>query len=101
MSLRPSFDSLHTDLHGLLLLMLRASSAATDMLARARECMICPISYDILTDPVICSDGFSFQRGDIERWLRESRVSPMTGAALANTTLISNHSLKSIIESLT
>jgi hypothetical protein len=63
--------------------------------------MICPISFEIMTDPVICSDGHSYERVFIEEWLQESEVSPMTGAPLLNTTLIPNHSLKSLINSLT
>jgi serine/threonine-protein kinase CTR1 len=100
-SLRPTFDSLHTELHRLKVLAQQTRDDTSDVLSRAEGCMICPISYDIMSDPVICSDGFSYERSSIEVWLQESSVSPMTGARLANNALIPNHSLKSLITSLT
>lgn len=98
---RPTFDAIHSTLHRLLVAEQRTANDASNILSRAQECMICPISFEIMTDPVICSDGHSYERVFIEEWLQESEVSPMTGAPLLNTTLIPNHSLKSLINSLT
>ena len=46
---------------------------------------ICPITHDIMIDPVICSDGISYERVAIQRWLIDHNTSPMT-----NEHLISN-----------
>lgn len=40
---------------------------------------ICPITSEIMTDPVLCEDGFSYERSAISAWfLRDKRTSPMT-----------------------
>ena len=60
--------------------------------------MICPITQALMTDPVILSDGHSYERTAIEQWLRTSNKSPMTGAELPTRVLITNHTLRSIIK---
>ena len=60
----------------------------------------CPITMDIMMDPVIAADGHSYEREAIERWLLTHRTSPMTGAVLANPTVVPNHRLRSIIADL-
>ena len=47
---------------------------------------LCPITRDIMNDPVVLNDGFSYERVAIVEWFRSSRVllSPMTGASVAN-----------------
>lgn len=40
---------------------------------------ICPITSEILSDPVICEDGFTYERSAITTWFsRDKRTSPMT-----------------------
>ena len=58
---------------------------------------ICPITAEIMTDPVSTSDGFTYEREAITEWLRTKDTSPKTGAKLESTTLIPNFSLRSII----
>ena len=60
---------------------------------------ICPITSEIMTDPVSTSDGFTYEREAITEWLRTKDTSPKTGAKLESTTLIPNFSLRSIIRS--
>lgn len=38
----------------------------------------CPITKDIMKDPVVASDGFSYERDAITRWIASNRISPMT-----------------------
>ena len=52
-----------------------------------------------MVDPVTASDGFTYERSQIERWLRNSRRSPITGAALPHQHLNPNQALKSWISS--
>ena len=42
--------------------------------------LLCPITMDLLWDPVFTSDGHTFERSAIERWLETHRTSPLTGA---------------------
>ena len=58
----------------------------------------CSITMDVMSDPVICSDGHSYERKAIEKWLVNHNTSPKTNAILKNRDLIPNHSLRSHIE---
>ena len=59
---------------------------------------ICSISFDIMVDPVILSDGHSYERNSIMEWLETHDTSPKTGARLVNNNIIPNHTLKTVIE---
>ena len=52
---------------------------------------ICPITQEIMEDPVVCADGHSYERGSIERWLAAHGTSPLTGRALPHKALTPNH----------
>ena len=49
---------------------------------------LCPISGELMRDPVMCADGHSYERANIERWLAESRLSPVTGSQLPHGYLL-------------
>ena len=51
---------------------------------------ICPITTEIMTDPVSTLDGFTYERTAISEWLRTKNTSPTTGAKLESKTLIPN-----------
>ena len=62
---------------------------------------ICPISLDIMDDPVVASDGFSYERTAIAEQIRragygQAARSPMTQQPLS-TTLVTNQVLKNQI----
>lgn len=60
---------------------------------------VCPISGELMIDPVTCVDGHSYEKGSILRRFDESRVtSPVTDAALASATVFPNHELRNAIE---
>src|SRR5436190_10820474 len=59
---------------------------------------ICPITRALMEDPVQAADGFTYEREAIDRWIREGHYSsPMTGARLADGSLITNHTFKALI----
>ena len=58
---------------------------------------VCPITAEIMTDPVSTLDGFTYEREAISEWLRTKDTSPSTGAKLESKTLIPNLSLRSMI----
>ena len=62
---------------------------------------ICPITAEIMTDPVTTLDGFTYEREAITEWLRTKDTEPTTGATLESKKLIPNHSLRSIIRRFT
>ena len=58
----------------------------------------CPINMSIMRNPVICSDGHSYEKRAIQEWFRKSNKSPQTNLVLENQILIPNHSLRKSIE---
>ncbi|XP_020114703.1 U-box domain-containing protein 35-like isoform X2 [Ananas comosus] len=59
---------------------------------------ICPILQEVMDDPYVASDGYTYDRKAIEMWLSMNDKSPMTNLRLPNKNLIPNHSLRSAIE---
>ncbi|GMH39197.1 hypothetical protein BSKO_07095 [Bryopsis sp. KO-2023] len=59
---------------------------------------VCPITHELMRDPVVAADGYTYERAEIEDWIsRGHPTSPMTNAPLLNLHLTSNHALKSAI----
>jgi hypothetical protein len=65
---------------------------------------LCPITHEIMTDPVICVDGHTYERAAISRWMQEHTgsacSSPMTGVPLRMNIgdLVPNYALRSLIQ---
>jgi hypothetical protein len=47
-------------------------------------------SFDVMTDPVVASDGFTYEREAIEKWFKTSSNSPRSGAPLQHKILFPN-----------
>mmetsp|Transcript_41305 Transcript_41305/g.61147 ORF Transcript_41305/g.61147 Transcript_41305/m.61147 type:complete len:275 (-) Transcript_41305:83-907(-) len=62
---------------------------------------ICPITQDIMFDPVLDMEGNSFERSALERWLiiSPNKVSPVSKQPLSVRFLIPNRSLRDVIHS--
>ncbi|XP_027879728.1 WD repeat, SAM and U-box domain-containing protein 1-like isoform X1 [Xiphophorus couchianus] len=59
---------------------------------------LCPITTELMKDPVIAADGYSYERESIERWIGgKNKTSPMTNLPLQTTLLTPNRSLKMAI----
>jgi hypothetical protein len=58
----------------------------------------CPITLEIMEDPVMTSDGHSYERNAIEMWFRTQATSPRTGQPLSSKVLIPNMALRMSIE---
>jgi TPR repeat protein len=59
---------------------------------------LCPISHEIMSEPVVAVDGHSYEKSAIEQWFATGkRSSPMTNKAMASTALTPNRLLKSQI----
>jgi hypothetical protein len=59
---------------------------------------ICPISQEIMTDPVLLTSGNCYDRSSIEQWLRTKNTDPLTNVPLQSKTLIPNRPLRGLIE---
>ncbi|KAK9809032.1 hypothetical protein WJX72_008192 [[Myrmecia] bisecta] len=54
----------------------------------------CPITMEIMRDPVLAADGYTYERSAIEKWLRTSNTSPQTNMLLEDKHLRPNNSIR-------
>ena len=59
----------------------------------------CPLSLQIIFDPVLATDGHTYEREEIERWFENSSTSPVTGQILQNKAFFPNFHARSMIDS--
>ncbi|XP_050270177.1 U-box domain-containing protein 34 isoform X2 [Quercus robur] len=58
----------------------------------------CPILQEIMSDPHIAADGFTYEYEAIMAWLMKHNVSPVTKLKLQHSMLTPNHTLRSAIQ---
>ncbi|KAK6122975.1 hypothetical protein DH2020_043274 [Rehmannia glutinosa] len=59
----------------------------------------CPISLELMTDPVTVSTGQTYDRVSIQKWLKSGNmICPKTGEKLTSTEMVPNTSLKKLIQ---
>jgi len=88
---RPPFDQIAADLENIM------GSIPIQTLPHSFHC---PITGEVLVDPVICDDGHTYEREAIAKWLSSHDTSPITNLPLANKVLRPNHNLKSVIQEM-
>ncbi|XP_024451879.1 U-box domain-containing protein 33 isoform X2 [Populus trichocarpa] len=60
---------------------------------------ICPILQEVMQDPHIAADGFTYEAEALRGWLESGHdTSPMTNLELERFELIPNHALRSVIQ---
>lgn len=60
---------------------------------------LCPITYEIMNDPVVITSGRSYERAAITEWFKSHSIDPMSREILASLELIPNRHLKEAIAS--
>ncbi|KAI3696847.1 hypothetical protein L6452_29427 [Arctium lappa] len=62
---------------------------------------LCPISLEIMKDPVTLSTGITYDRDSIEKWLftQKNDVCPVTKQVVVDIELTPNHTLRRLIQS--
>ncbi|KAF9664133.1 hypothetical protein SADUNF_Sadunf17G0124500 [Salix dunnii] len=59
----------------------------------------CPISLDLMKDPVTLSTGITYDRESIEKWIEDGNLTcPVTNQVLASYDQIPNHSIRKMIQ---
>ncbi|KAK1435784.1 hypothetical protein QVD17_01553 [Tagetes erecta] len=59
----------------------------------------CPISLELMSDPVTVSTGQTYDRASIQKWLKSGNlICPKTGEKLATTELVPNLNLRKVIQ---
>eukprot|EP00049_Salpingoeca_infusionum_P019517 m.362248 g.362248 ORF g.362248 m.362248 type:complete len:356 (+) comp20252_c0_seq1:495-1562(+) len=59
---------------------------------------LCPITYELMAEPVVAPDGFTYEKAAICAWFQRNKTSPMTGADLASVAVHPNQVLKTMIK---
>ena len=67
---------------------------------KLRDEFLCPITCEVMFDPVVATDGHTYERSAIEKWLRTSTKSPRGGDPISKNNLVSNLNLKKLIQDL-
>lgn len=62
---------------------------------------VCPITHELMANPVICADGHSYEGSAIERWLASHCSSPKTNLTLVHKQTTPNHTLRGAIDQWT
>ena len=75
-----------------------ADDEAEDVLHSLLQALSCPITGEVMKDPVTTVDGYTYDRAAITLWLKRSNKSPMTGLPLAERILIPNWTAKQQID---
>jgi hypothetical protein len=61
------------------------------------EDFVCPITHQLMEDPVVASDGHTYERNAITQWLEKQNTSPMR-IPLPNKSIVPNILVKKMIE---
>ncbi|CAO2188147.1 unnamed protein product [Urochloa humidicola] len=65
------------------------------------EALQCPITLELMTDPVTVSTGQTYDRASINKWIKSGcRTCPVTGERLRSGDLVPNLAARGIIEQL-
>ena len=62
------------------------------------DCIRCPISRDIMREPVTASDGQTYERSAIVSWLANHNTSPITNEIISSNDLRVNPSIRFLID---
>ena len=56
----------------------------------------CPITQDLMEDPYMAMDGFTYEKSNILSWYKKHETSPMTGLKVEKA-IIPNAAIKNLI----
>jgi len=77
--------------------MFREVWARRNMSALLLDIIICPLTEDVMRDPVTAADGNTYDREAILRWFELHDTSPVTRARLSSTRLVRNRAVRKLI----
>lgn len=66
---------------------------------KIRDEFLCPITYELMREPVVAMDGHTYEKHAIEKWLKSNHTSPRSGEAM-EATIIPNINLKKLIQDI-
>lgn len=67
----------------------------------SQEALLCPITLELMTDPVTVATGQTYDRTSIKRWVKSGcRTCPVTGERLRSAQFVPNVAVRGIVEQL-
>lgn len=60
----------------------------------------CPLTDQLMRDPVVAADGFTYERSAIEAWLLKNDKSPMSHKNMLHKDLVPNLTMRAAINLL-
>ena len=76
------------------------SALAAEVEEGIASSLLCPITQELMRDPVFTMDGQTYERSAIEEWLKTNDTSPATGKRLPSKMLVDNVSARGMIREL-
>ncbi|KAB2598355.1 U-box domain-containing protein 13-like [Pyrus ussuriensis x Pyrus communis] len=75
------------------------SSSSQSLIPNVPDEFRCPISLDLIRDPVIVASGHTYDRNSIAQWINSGHhTCPKSGQKLIHMALIPNYALRSLIQ---
>ncbi|BFG22874.1 U-box domain-containing protein 13-like [Prunus yedoensis var. nudiflora] len=75
------------------------SSSSQSLIPNVPDEFRCPISLDLMKDPVIVASGHTYDRNSIAQWINSGhQTCPKSGQKLIHMALIPNYALKSLMQ---
>lgn len=66
----------------------------------AHSCaLLLDLVQELMIDPVIAADGFTYERHALQEWLRSRTTSPVTGNSLSSAIMVPNLAIMDILRS--
>lgn len=76
----------------------RSPSCSPAPLSKIPDDFVCPLTLELMADPVIAADSITYERIAIQSWMSKKKTSPSSGQDLQHEYLIQNLALKNVIE---
>jgi hypothetical protein len=77
-----------------------AAANVAKLVEELEVALSCPLSQELLKNPVVSRYGHSYSRGDIETWLKKKSRCPLTNQYLTRAHLVENYSLVSVADAV-
>lgn len=71
------------------------------MIQNIPNSFICPITAEIMKEPVLCKDGHTYEKSEILKWIKDKHNSPITRQHLTENDMTDNIALRELIEEFT
>ena len=60
----------------------------------------CPIGYNLIKDPVIDEFGYTYDKININQWLKQKNICPLNNKPYISSVLVPNRALKDSCEEI-